>query len=115
MKQINEAYEILSDDEKRKQYDLELLEKRKEEKIRQEEKIREEIEVENSKQNESYNTYNVPNIEENQNNERLYQDQFENEINIKKHEYDENMRKMQNEMDKAYAQAYNDYLRSLRL
>lgn len=115
MKQINEAYEILSDDEKRKQYDLELLEKRKEEKIRQEEKIREEIEVENSKQNESYNTYNVPNIEENQNNERLYQDQFENEINIKKQEYDENMRKMQNEMDKAYAQAYNDYLRSLRL
>ena len=108
MKQINEAYEVLSNDEKRKQYDLELYEKREEEKRRRE------IEFQNSKQNESYNLYNEPRVEEMQSSKTVSQEEMQRQRNIQKQEYD-NMKKMQNEMDRAYAQAYNNYLRSLRL
>ena len=80
MKQINEAYEILSDDERRNQYDIELQAKREEARKK---------EIENYKNN-------------------LNRDEVKT-----KNDQKENMKILQNEIQRAYANAYNDYLRSL--
>lgn len=98
MKEINEAYEILGNEQKRKQYDEELLQKRKEEQRQKEEQIRQEIQNEMQ----SYNINQEPpetNLGQ-QNNEYI---SYGNDDNL------------QSERDKAYKQAYYDYLRSLRL
>lgn len=98
MKQINEAYEILSDDEKRKEYDISLMLERKKKEIEIERKINNRNRQENDRKIE----YNNINYEEKQtiiNEQEQYQDS----------------QNLQNEMNRAYAQAYNNYLRSLRL
>ena len=92
MKQINEAYEILGNEEKRKQYDEEL-------KIQ-----REQIEIKEQRiQQEMYD-------------EQIKRDEYEEERQrkIQEQEYN-NMQNLQNEMNRVYAKAYNDYLRSMRL
>ena len=97
MKKINEAYEILSDDDKRKEYDIELQNQRDEE-IR-----RNQIEYQNNQ-----------NIEQ-RNNESARQTVNEyNQYQNQRQEYD-NMQALQNEMRRAYANAYNDYWRSRRI
>lgn len=91
MKQINEAYEILSNPQKRTEYDLTLKKQRKDEI--------------NKKNNEEY-------VEKAKAN---YQEIYEKEEQIinNQREYNENMEKIQNEVNRAYVQAYNNYLRKL--
>lgn len=98
MKQINEAYEILSNEEKRKKYDLELIQEREQQRRREqvEERTRE-------------NARNVQNREE-QNIEKAREIQYQRN---KQTQEQRNREKLQNEMNRAYAQAYHDYLRSL--
>ena len=101
MKQINEAYEILGNEEKRKQYDEELRIKR------EEQKLREQVEINDQRiQQEMYNAQR----------EQIKRDEYEKERqrNIQQQEYN-NMQNLQNEMNRVYAKAYNDYLRSMRL
>ena len=100
MKQINEAYEILSDEEKRKQYDEELRIQREEQKRIEE---MQNVQQEQNIKKESYI--------QNDNLEKLRQEEIERQKQMQEQEYS-NMQKLQNEMNRAYAQAYNDYLRS---
>lgn len=86
MKQINAAYEILGNDEKRKEYDAKLEAKKLEERQRREKRQQEEIQYK--------------------------QEQKQQTINEEDYEYN-NAKKLQEEMNRAYANAYNNYLRSL--
>lgn len=90
MKKINEAYEILGNEGKRKEYDISLVEKRRQEKVLEEQKRNQQIQYEQEKQNINEHT---------------------NEINQQSNY--ENARKVQKEINRAYANAYNNYLRSL--
>ncbi len=90
MKKINEAYEILGNEGKRKEYDISLAEKRRQEKVLEEQKRNQQIQYEQEKQNINEHT---------------------NEINQQSNY--ENARKVQKEINRAYANAYNNYLRSL--
>ena len=104
MKQINEAYEILSNEEKRKQYDEELRIQREEQKRIEEMKN---VQQEQNTKKESYI--------QNDNVEKLRQEEIEKQIEMQKQMQEQeysNMQKLQNEMNRAYAQAYNDYWRS---
>lgn len=100
MKQINEAYEILSDDEKRKEYDIQLEQERqmkKEQEVQKEKQIQQQVES------------------------QIIKNQIQKEESIKQEKeiaHDENSsyqnaQILQNEMKKAYRQAYYHYLRSL--
>lgn len=86
MKQINAAYEILGNDEKRKEYDAKLEAKRLEERQISEQRKQEETQYK--------------------------QEQKQQTINEEDYEYN-NAKKLQEEMNRAYANAYNNYLRSL--
>lgn len=86
MKQINAAYEILGNDEKRKDYDAKLEAKRLEERQISEQRKQEEIQYK--------------------------QEQKQQTINEEDYKYN-NAKKLQEEMNRAYANAYNNYLRSL--
>lgn len=86
MKQINAAYEILGNDEKRKEYDAKLEAKRLEERQISEQRKQQEIQYK--------------------------QEQKQQTINEEDYEYN-NAKKLQEEMNRAYANAYNNYLRSL--
>lgn len=100
MKKINEAYEILGDTEKRKQYDEELKIKREEQKrIEEIKRIQQEQNIQNTLNSE------IDNLE------RLKQEEIQMQRNMQEQE-NSNMKILQNEMKRAYAQAYNDYLRS---
>ena len=90
MKKINEAYEILGNEGKRKEYDISLAEKRRQEKVLEKQKRNQQIQYEQEKQNINEHT---------------------NEINQQSNY--ENARKVQKEINRAYANAYNNYLRSL--
>lgn len=90
MKKINEAYEILGNEGKRKEYDISLAEKRRQEKVLEEQKRNQQIQYEQEKQNINEHT---------------------NEINQQSNY--ENARKVQKEINRAYANVYNNYLRSL--
>lgn len=87
IKKINEAYEILSNEEKRKQYDLKLKQKREEQKR---------IEIQKQQ-----NTYKQNNIQE--------------ELKQEREQESNNIKNLQNEMKRAYNQAYEGYLRNIRL
>lgn len=93
MKQINEAYDILSNEEKRKEYDRRLAEER-------------ERKVEVEKQEQSQKQYNETEIE---------QVEKENQKRGNDAESYQNMRKIQQEINQAYSQAYRNYVRSLRI
>lgn len=95
MKQINQAYEIVGNAEKRKEYDIKLIERRNTEKIQQQEKY-------------GYN------IRENKNNNQ-------NDLNYEKEKYIRKLKreeeiqreKMQERLNKEYENAYYNYLESL--
>lgn len=97
MKKINEAYEILGDDEKRREYDIELQE------YRDEETRKKQIEYQNNQNVEQRNNESARQIVNEYN-------KYENQ----RQEYD-NMQALQNEMRRAYTNAYNDYWRSRRI
>lgn len=95
MKQINEAYEILSNEEKRREYDITLENERKQ---------KEKDSYVNVQRQETANqeTYNE------NSNQNVYKNQRVNENTNYK-----NQKKIQKEINRAYANAYNDYLRGL--
>ena len=97
MKQINEAYEILGNEEKRREYDRQLQQEREEAKIEQEERLK------NQTQNDFYNA----NSNNYNNSEReIYEDKLQKEEELQRKE-------MQEKLDKEYENAYYDYLKSL--
>ena len=102
MKQINEAYEILSDEEKRKEYDI---------KLEQERQMQREQELQKQKE-ESKSQVEKPIIENELHKEDIRQ---QAETMEQENTSNQNIQNLQNEMKKAYRQAYYDYLRSLRL
>lgn len=112
MQQINEAYEIIGNEEKRKAYDEELKFKREEERRIEEQNRIEEIENIRRHLEENINNQNAQSYVQNQNEETLRQEEIKRHRNIERQEYD-NMQKLQDEMRRTYANAYNDYLRSL--
>lgn len=102
MKQINEAYEILSDQEKRKEYDI---------KLEQERQMQREQELQKQKE-ESKSPVEKPIVENELHKEDIRQ---QAETREQENTANQNIQNLQNEMKKAYRQAYYDYLRSLRL
>lgn len=114
MKEINDAYEILGDTDKRKKYDEELALER--EKIRQQQEMKKANSSNNSKQTYATNyTKNAPsNTATNVNNTDFdyEKDRLEYENRLMKEEI-EQRKKMQENLNKEYVNAYNDYLRSL--
>ena len=106
MKQINEAYTILIDDEKRKTYDIELNAKRQEEIQR---KMQENTKVNNEITREEQEAFN-----DLQNANMKRQKEEQDKINRKlEEEQKSNMEKLQADLQRTYSNAYNNYLRSL--
>ena len=112
MKQINEAYEILGDETKRKEYDLKLKQEREKQKVNYNQDIDygENQEVRHAK-NYTSNNYQENNREEqikyNYDKQRLkYEEKLRREEEIQR-------RKMQESLNKEYENAYYNYLRSL--
>lgn len=85
IKEINSAYEILSNEGKRKQYDLKLKQKREEQKR-----------IEIQKQQNAYKQNNIK--------EEVIQEEKESNIN-----------NLQNEIKRTYNQAYKNYIKNIRL
>ena len=107
MKQINEAYEILSDDEKRKQYDIK-LEQIEQEKIRkiQEQAINSQNSTKNLENEETYNNnYNSNYNREYRSEKTLTKEEFKKQIKQE--------RKAQIEYQEEQERNYRNYLRSL--
>lgn len=106
MKQINEAYTILIDDEKRKAYDIELNAKRQEEiqkKMQENTKVNNEI---TRVEQEAFNDLQNANMKK--------QKEEQDKINRKlAEEQKSNMEKLQADLQRTYSNAYNNYLRSL--
>lgn len=113
MQKLNEAYEIIGNEEKRKAYDEELKFKREEERRIEEQNRIEEIENIRRHLEENINNQNSQSYTQNKNKEDLKQEELQRQRNIEKQEYDNNMQKLQDEMRRTYANAYNNYLRSL--
>ena len=106
MKQINEAYTILIDDEKRKAYDIELNAKRQEEIQR---KMQENTKVNNEITREEQEVF-----KDLQNTNMKRQKEEQDKINRKlEEEQKSNMEKLQADLQRTYSNAYNNYLRSL--
>lgn len=106
MKQINEAYTILIDDEKRKAYDIELNAKRQEE---IQKKMQENTKVNNEITRVEQEVFNDL---QNANMKRQKEEQYK--INRKlEEEQKSNMEKLQADLQRTYSNAYNNYLRSL--
>ena len=105
MKQINEAYEILSDEEKRKEYDIRLEQERQTQKQQELQKLQRQKE-------ESKSQVEKPIVENELHKEDIRQ---QTETMKQQNTSNQNIQNFQNEMKKAYRQAYYDYLRSLRL
>ncbi|MBR1802606.1 MAG: DnaJ domain-containing protein [Clostridia bacterium] len=100
MKQINEAYDILSNDEKRKQYDVELRIRRQEEQnIRKQQEIKQQADIKNT-------SYQQQMTNEEKRYQELQRRKYEDELR----EYQEQRKR---QMDEQYQNAYYDYLRSL--
>ena len=126
MKEINEAYEILGDSSKREKYDEELKRNREEEKIREQNVNQSSYSATYNNQNyETQNKGYTSNVNTNTNmnhtqnnssnvkNQANYdKDRIEYEQRLRKEEA-EQRRQMQENLNREYANAYNDYLRSL--
>lgn len=103
MKQINEAYEILSSEDKRKEYDISLEEQRKQEKLEEEQKREQQI-----------NEYEQERLQEQLENQTYYRNENQSiNENTEENTNYQNAKKIQKEINRAYANAYNNYLRSL--
>lgn len=124
MKEINEAYEVLGDEQKRKAYDNELEAER--EQLRREEELKKQSSSNiaygpNNQTNQSYSqnynrNNNVTNDQSynnsNNTNFNYDKDRMEYEQRLRQEEAEQRM-KMQENLNKEYTNAYNDYLRSL--
>ena len=111
----NEAYDILGDEGKKKKYDDELASER--EQARREEELRRQASQQNvyGQNNQGYTGTTYNNI----NNQSVHNPDFNYDIDRIKYEQklrkeeEEQRRKMQDNLNKEYANAYNNYLRSL--
>ena len=102
MKQINEAYEVLSDETKRKEYDLKLTEERRQE----EAKKQPQPSYNQNSYEQPYQTYTKPMSEQE------YREALKRQYQERKEEQ-ERQRQMQEQYEQRYQQAYEGYLRSL--
>lgn len=101
MKQINEAYEVLSDETKRKEYDLKLTEER-----RQEEAKQQQPSYSQNPYEQPYQTHTKPMSEQE------YREALKRQYQERREEQ-ERQRQMQEQYEQRYQQAYEGYLRSL--
>lgn len=102
MKQINEAYEVLSDETKRKEYDLKLTEERRQE----EAKKQPQPSYNQNSYEQPYQTYTKPMSEQE------YREALKRQYQERREEQ-ERQRQMQEQYEQRYQQAYEGYLRSL--
>lgn len=102
MKQINEAYEVLSDETKRKEYDLKLTEERRQE----EAKKQPQTSYSQNLDEQQYQTYKKPMSEQE------YREALKRQYQERREEQ-EKQRQMQEQYEQRYQQAYEGYLRSL--
>lgn len=105
MKKINEAYEILGNEEKRSRYDAELEEKRNQEELQR-------------KNNQVYNNMynNVQYQNNNATNNNINYDYEKERLKYERKLQEEEIRhrqKMQEDLNREYNNAYENYLRSL--
>ncbi len=114
MKKINEAYEVLGNEEKRSRYDLELEEKRNQEELQKQSA---------SQNNQGYNNaYNMQyqnpnttyqnNVTNNNVNYDYEKERLKYERKLQEEEIKQRM-KMQEDLNREYNNAYENYLRSL--
>lgn len=102
MKQVNEAYEVLGDEDKRKEYDLKLSEERKQEELEKQ-----------FQTNDSQNQYSESRLEQARpRSEKEYREALQRQYQERREEQ-ERQRKVQEEYEQKYQQAYEGYLRSL--
>ena len=101
MKEINEAYDILSDENKRKDYDNKLAMERQEEKIKEENNYK------------PKNTYSQVNYQ--QQYAQPQENSYNNQRNMTEEEYRQEQRKREEAIkaNQKYQQAYEGYLKSL--
>ena len=102
MKQINEAYDVLSDETKRKEYDLKLTEERRQE----ESKKQPQTSYSQNLDEQQYQTYKKPMSEQE------YREALKRQYQERREEQ-EKQRQMQEQYEQRYQQAYEGYLRSL--
>lgn len=102
MKQINEAYEVLSDEEKRKEYDLKLIQERRKEEV----KKQPQEDYHQNQYRQPYQNQTKP-MSDNEYREALKRQYQE------RREEQERQRQMQEQYEQRYQQAYEGYLRSL--
>ncbi len=102
MKQINEAYEVLSDEEKRKEYDLKLAQERSKEEVQKQSKS----EYNQNQYRQPYQTQTKPMSE------KEYREALKRQYQERREEQ-ERQRQMQEQYEQRYQQAYEGYLRSL--
>lgn len=116
MKQINEAYDILSDDLKRKTYDEELKSQREAVEI---EKMKQTNDVKGASYNSYVNTnqYQNSSHQQNQYNQQKMSPEEQKYRDMQRRRYELELRKQQEKMQKnmqeQYQNAYYNYLRSL--
>lgn len=102
MKQINEAYEVLSDDTKRKDYDLKLTEERKQEEVQKQQAA-------SYKQNQYTQQYQE---QTKPMSEQEYREALKRQYQERREEQ-ERQRQVQEQYEQRYQQAYEGYLKSL--
>lgn len=112
IKKINEAYDILSNEVKRKEYDEMLKQKRLQE---ENEKIQQELEKRKQNTANSYVWYRGENLKNNHFQENVQQNGNLDKQNIKNQKkMEEQLQKnMQNAYEAKYQKAYENYLKSL--
>ena len=101
MKKINDAYEILSDDEKRSKYDRELEEKEEQERNNSNNNVN----MNNVTSNNEYSEENNKNVDEND-----WREQFSK---LSKKQQEKLIKNIQKEANAEYRKLYVDYFRSL--
>ena len=108
IKKINEAYTILSDEVKRKEYDETLTQKRLQE---QNAKIQQELE----KRKQTTNWYGAENFQQNTSQKNMAQNRSQTKEELKRQKkMEEQLQKnIQNTYEAKYQEAYENYLKSL--
>ena len=110
MKKINEAYDVLGNEEKRKEYDKVLEQEREEQRLKQEMELeRQRIEKEQANQASYMNGYNSA---DNINSDEMQEQRLKYEKKLRKEEMQQR-KKMQENLNREYENAYYNYLRSL--
>lgn len=112
MKQINEAYEILGDETKRKEYDLKLKQEREKQTLN----YKQNVEYERNREAKYAQKYTPNKYQTNHREEQVNDDYEKARINYEeklKREEETQRRKMQENLNKEYENAYYNYLSSL--